>query len=370
MPKKIRISVLNELSAILRLLDWNQVKEEIEQEKRARIVLIGAGNAGKSTLLNRLKGWSVSEGAMKIGVTAAPLVEDLGFFTLIDLPSDPRRNGNGSGEAEPLGADTAWMTVLAADLILFVLDGAVGLRQADYEWYARLRAAGKPMLVVLNKCDAIPESGARVAETSRQLGADIIPISARFGTDIRGLLLPRIVETQPALATALGREVVAYRREASQRVARRAAILCALLGTEPIPLLDIPFQAFAQTQMILRVAAIYGQPTGDRYSRELVATFAGSALLRFAAQQLAKFVPVGGFLVSAGVAWVGTWTLGQAAMVYFERRTNANRNMSEARLRRRKSLGKWLDQAHANAKEKLEWIGKHYGENGSRSHQR
>lgn len=361
MRKKFRINLLAELSAILRLLDWNQVKEEIEQERRARIVLIGAGNVGKSTLLNRLKGWAVSGGAMKIGVMDAPQVEDYGFFTLIDLPSGSLRMEN--GESENGVTDHPWATALAADLILFVLDGAVGLRHFEYEWYARLRAAGKPLLVILNKCDSVPDWAGCVAELNRQLGTAVIPLSARFGTDIRGLLLPRIVEIQPRLAMALGREVIGYRRETSQRVVQRAAVLCTLMGTEPIPLLDIPFQAITQTQMILRVAAIYGQPTDDRYSRELIATFAGSALLRLIAQQLGKLVPLGGFVISALVAGIGTWTLGQAAIMYFERQTVIEHARRASQPRRRTSLGKWLGCLPKRVKEHLEWIGANFGAN-------
>lgn len=320
---KLSRRAMGELSAALRLLDWNQVREEIEQENRARVVLIGAGNAGKSMLLNRLKGWQLSSDALKIGATTAPLVEDLGFFTLIDTPSET--NGNGA-----LDAEACWNTLLTADLVLFVLDGAAELRRSDYEWFARLRAVGKPMLVVLNKCDQMPDLVNRVARLSHHLATEIIPVSALTGTNVETRLLTRMVEMQPALATALGREVLAYRRAAAQRAARRAATLSLLIGGEPIPLLDIPFQAVTQAQMILRVAAIYGQPTGDRYSRELLATFATSTLMRYAAQQLAKLVPVAGWLVSAAIAGMGTWSLGQAAILYFERRTRLNGNGSDS----------------------------------------
>lgn len=359
MLDRFKQSTFGELGALLRLLDWNQVKDEIEQESRARVVIIGAGNAGKSTLLNRLKGWTVSSDAMKIGATTTSQAENLGFFTLIDTPSDS--NGDGNLEIDP-----NWGAVLAADLVLFIFDGVTGLRHADYEWFARIRAAGKPILAILNKCDQISNLSEDLTALSRQLGTRIIPISARYGTDVRALLLPQIVQAQPALATALGREVIVYRLEAAQRVVRRAAVLCALLGAEPIPLLDIPFQALAQSQMILRLAAIFGQPTGDRYSRELLATFATSALLRYGAQEVAKLVPLAGWLVSAGMAGAGTWSLGQAAMVYFERRTHSEDVLHAPATRRRMTLRKALAPASGSLKERIQWIGKIFSESARR----
>jgi small GTP-binding protein len=363
MFERFRSSTLEELGTILRLLDWNQIKEEVEQENRARVVFIGAGNAGKSTLLNRLKGWTVSSDAMKLGTTTTSHVENLGFFTLIDTPSDS--NGNNDPEMDP-----NWGMLLTADLVLFIFDGAVGLRRSDYEWFARIRAAGKPMLAVLNKCDQIPHLHQTVAELNRQLGTGVIPISARYGTDVRTLLLPRILQVQPALTTALGREVIAFRREAAERVARRTALLCALFGTEPLPLLDIPFQAFVQTQMILRVALIYDQPTGDRYSRELIAMFALSALLRFAAQQVAKLVPLGGWLISAALAGGGTWSLGQAAIVYFEQRTHSEEILRAPEPRRRWTIHTWSTRLGGSLKERIRWIGKTFSKGVDRIHHR
>ena len=352
---------LGELGAALRLLDWNQIREEIEQENRARVVLIGPGNAGKSTLVNRLKGWALSQDGMKIGATTVLLVEDLGLFSLIDTPSDTYGNGT-------LETDMAWNLVITADLVVYILDGAAELRRADYEWYARIRAAGKPMLVVLNKCDLVCDLPGRATQLSHQFATPVVPISAQLGTNVETRLLPRLVEIQPALTTALGREVLAYRRVAAQRIARRAALLSLLIGGEPIPLLDIPFQAVTQAQMILRVAAVYGQPTGDRYSRELVATFASSAMLRFAAQQLAKLVPLAGWLVSAGIAGMGTWSLGQAAILYFERRTDSPSAGAPSSFFA-KLLGALAHPAQS-IKETKQWIGQRFSQNVRRVHAR
>jgi uncharacterized protein (DUF697 family) len=45
---------------------------------------------------------------------------------------------------------------------------------------------------------------------------------------------------------------------------------------------------------------------------------AGSVGLRYLAAQLAKLLPGPGWLIAAGVTGLGTWAMGQVAVLYFE----------------------------------------------------
>jgi GTPase len=99
---------------------------------------------------------------------------------------------------------------------------------------------------------------------------------------------------------------------------RTAALISLAAGLEPIPLIDIPILLGNQVRMVLRVAAIYGEPLSATYGRELIATVGGGLLFRYLAEQAAKAVPIGGDLVSGAIAAAGTWALGQAAIEYFE----------------------------------------------------
>ena len=78
--------------------------------------------------------------------------------------------------------------------------------------------------------------------------------------------------------------------------------------------------------MVLRIAAIYGEPFTAKHARELLSTIAGSVALRYLAQEAAKVVPVGGSVVAAGVAAAGTWAIGQVAVQYFESGKRLNRS--------------------------------------------
>lgn len=306
------------LASLLNALDWDHLRAEVDRESRARIVLIGARGAGKSTLLNLLKGFVPDEHSPVKPPDEEPAVENLGLFAVIDLPvqnPDAAWNTN-----SPL-----WFELENADLLLWVLDGAAGVRAWEPEWISRVRALGKTVLVVLNKLDALPES-ADVESWQRILGCNVIPIMARDGTNVLEDLLPRIADTSPQLATALGREVAIWRREAAERVMRRAEILSGLTGLEPVPLLDIPFQILIQLQLVLRIASIYGQPLNDRYSREMLATMVGSVALRYGGQQLVKIMPLAGWLASGVLAAGGTWVIGRIAVEYFENGRRVIRN--------------------------------------------
>ncbi len=70
--------------------------------------------------------------------------------------------------------------------------------------------------------------------------------------------------------------------------------------------------------MVLRIAAIYGEPFTVQHARELISTIAGGIGIRFLGDELAKMVPVFGWLVAAGITSGGTFAIGKAAVAYFE----------------------------------------------------
>src|SRR5262249_45557199 len=101
-----------------------------------------------------------------------------------------------------------------------------------------------------------------------------------------------------------------------------------------IPLVDIPILLGNQIRLILRIAAIYGEPMSAQHARELVATIAGGLLLRYLAEEVAKAVPIGGDLISGSIAAAGTWAIGQVAVEYFENGKNLSRSQAAQAFKR------------------------------------
>lgn len=312
---KLPLSLL-EVRRMFDALDWAEMTRQVDQETNAGVAIVGPVNSGKSTLFNALKGREVSPVAAVPGTTRELHHEQWGPFALTDTP--------GFGEVAGVDrANIALQGVQGADVILLVLDASAGVRQPDYMLLQQLRATGKPVVVAMNKIDLVEGKAANLeavlTDARDKLGEpDLVPISAKRGTNLATMLMPRLIDARSALAVALGRALPGYRHRAANRVIRDAAIFNALVGAEPVPGLDIPFLLAAQARMVLRIGAIFGEPMNLQHARELVATIAGGLALRYLAQEGAKALPGPGWLIAASIASAGTWAIGQVAIQYFE----------------------------------------------------
>jgi len=175
-------------------------------------------------------------------------------------------------------------------------------------------------MVVLNKVDLVRRDlHAVLSDLSFRLqGVQAIPISAKTGAGVADRLIPALIQADDSLAVVIGRALPAYRAEAARRVIRGTTLWSLLLGAEPIPGLDLPLLLVMQARMVLRLGAIYGESITGRYARELVSAMAGALVARYIGEELAKFLPGPGWLISAGVAAAGTLTMGRLAESYFQ----------------------------------------------------
>src|SRR4029077_5775382 len=79
--------------------------------------------------------------------------------------------------------------------VLFLVDVEEGVHPADLEVARYLRAAGRPVILVANKADQLPQDTRHLAFYELGLG-DPFPVSAAVGKS-SGDLLDRIVELLP-----------------------------------------------------------------------------------------------------------------------------------------------------------------------------
>ena len=117
--------------------------------------VIGAPNAGKSTLVNALVGQKVAIVSDKAQTTRARLmgiaVEGSAQILLVDTPGifEPRRRLDRAMVA------AAWTGAQDADLILLVIDSATGVTPPVERIVAGLEARAHPLFVALNKIDLV-----------------------------------------------------------------------------------------------------------------------------------------------------------------------------------------------------------------------
>lgn len=320
--------------AILDALDWEHTRGQVTQENRARVAVAGLRGAGKSSLLNRLQGWDVSPVGVLDPPDDAPVAgyEDFGKFVLIDLPLDSQ-HGLQSDGPDP-SVEMAWTVLSQVDLIVFVLDGALLIEPsadragstpispghvAEYRYLCRLRSLGRPIVPVLNKMDLLGDRLALVQhDLEQRLGVSVVAISAQDDPAVALHLLPKVLDAEPGLLVPLAGEIPALRKQAAQRLIRQTTLLSAVTGLEPVPLLDLPLQLALQSRLLLRLAAIYGQPRSGGGGHEMAAALVGGLGLRFAVQQFAKLVPLFGWAVSGILSGLTTYLVGQAAVTYYQ----------------------------------------------------
>jgi uncharacterized protein (DUF697 family) len=93
--------------------------------------------------------------------------------------------------------------------------------------------------------------------------------------------------------------------------------LAASAGAIPIPWVDLLVLPGIQTRMIYHLAKLYGQPLSGERFLELAATLGMGMLVRQAAREVVKFIPLVGSVASAALAGAATFALGKAFCFYY-----------------------------------------------------
>lgn len=298
------------LASLRDIWQWDQVAAEVRQEGQARISILGLAGSGKSLLFERLRGWKTAWPAVPKPPTDDLEVEAYGAFVLADLPA--------RGPRCPTATEEIQLSLGDPHLFLYLVSAPNGVQEADYRWVALLRSTGRPLVVALNQCELIDDLETVVATAQHRLGMTVIPISAMTGLNVETRLLPALVDAAPRAAISLGREIKALRRLTAWRIIRQTALLAGMMSAQPIPFLDLPFQAMLHVGVVMRVGAIYGRAPGGGIGREAVGTVVGYLGLNYLAQSAAKMVPVLGWGVSGALGAGATLLIGEVAIRYYE----------------------------------------------------
>ncbi|TIP02630.1 MAG: GTPase Era [Mesorhizobium sp.] len=173
---------------------------EVPATRSGFVALIGAPNAGKSTLVNQLVGAKVSIVTHKVQTTRAIVrgiaTHDNAQIVFVDTPGifKPKRR------LDTAMVTTAWGGAKDADVVVLLIDAERGIKGDADAILDRLKDVRQPMLLVLNKVDRVkPETLLALAATANER----VPfkrtfmVSALTGSGCKDLL-GYLAETLPA----------------------------------------------------------------------------------------------------------------------------------------------------------------------------
>lgn len=310
LPDGVRDSLAQDYDAVEAMLD------KLEHG-HVHLAAFGRVSTGKSSLLNALIGrpeFAVSPlhgETRRAALREWSEVEARGVF-LLDTPGLDEAGGE---DREQLAREVAGR----ADLVMFVLDGDI--TATELRALRSLLAEGRPVLVVLNKCDlytaterdallgSIREKTAGLVEPTSVLPAAADPrpqavvdvdsgggehASMRARAPDVGELKLRLWDILAAegktlaalnaslfaadLSDRVGRRILAARRELGDKLVRTYCIAKGIaVAFNPLPVADLFAAAFIDVGMVVHLSKVYGLPLSRREAGSVVRVIVAEA---------------------------------------------------------------------------------------------
>jgi len=171
--------------------------DEPTEDQAIRIAVVGRPNVGKSSLVNAIAGQErvvvhAEPGTTRDAVDTLVTVRER-RYVLVDT-AGLRRKGRTVEALDKLAAVMARRSLERCDLALVLLDGAEGITAQDARIAGYAEAAGRAVVVVVNKWDLVTAAD-RAPQTVRALRerlpflthAPVVFTSARLGTGLETL---------------------------------------------------------------------------------------------------------------------------------------------------------------------------------------
>jgi GTP-binding protein Era len=169
----------------------DQIAETYKNFKSGLVAIVGAPNAGKSTLLNKILGQKISITSKKPQTTRNRILGILdrpgAQIVFLDTPGVHR----GGNTLNVRIVDAALSALADVDLILLMVDASAPDPDAEALLIRKLKAQKTPCILALNKEDLVAKSEllALIDRWSKAYAFEaLVPVSAIKGTQVNELL--------------------------------------------------------------------------------------------------------------------------------------------------------------------------------------
>ncbi len=170
----------------------DQIAETFKDFKSGLVAIVGAPNAGKSTLLNKILGQKISITSKKPQTTRNRILGILdrpgAQIVFLDTPGVHRSSGKALNVRI---VDVALSALADVDLILLMIDACAPDPDAEAFLVRKLKAQKTPCILALNKEDLVSKADmlALLDRWSKAYAFEaLVPVSALKGTQVNELL--------------------------------------------------------------------------------------------------------------------------------------------------------------------------------------
>lgn len=150
-------------------------KKNQEEDKGIHIAVIGEPNVGKSSLVNAILHEERSIVSDIQGTTRdaidTPFVYDSRPYVIVDT-AGIRKRGRVYENVEKYSVLRAMRAIERCDVALFLIDGEKGIREQDKHVAGYAYEAGKPIIIVVNKWDAVTKDDQTMHEFTEKVRAE------------------------------------------------------------------------------------------------------------------------------------------------------------------------------------------------------
>lgn len=198
-------------------------EEKEEEDEGIRIAVIGQPNVGKSSLVNRILHEERSIVSNEQGTTRDAIDTKFEFngkpYVIVDT-AGIRKRGRVFESVEKYSVLRAMTAIERCDAVLFLIDAEAGIREQDKHVAGYAAEAGKPIVIVVNKWDAVEKDDKTMNRFTEKVRAEfaylsyapVVYVSARSGQRVDTILpmVDRVYEnSNRRIATNVLNEVIA-----------------------------------------------------------------------------------------------------------------------------------------------------------------
>jgi uncharacterized protein (DUF697 family) len=248
----------------------------------------------------------------------------LGPMSFVALLRELRR---GAGDPRPLAVAGAreLVPLLARELRAGGEDAAVvegvvehaavlvWIGEPDDEALRDIHRKGIP-IVAVTEADRVPYV----------LATDLVRVPPGAGFPVEAIaaaVARRLGESGTSLAARLPVLRHAVCEELISAFSKRNALIAAAVF---IPGLDMPVLTINQARLVLRIGLAHGMSVDPQRGAELAGVVGAGFGFRAIARELLDLIPFAGWAVKGAVAYGGTKAVGEAALRYFDARTQSD----------------------------------------------